>query len=138
MARMTTRSVRMLRRITAMLCALAATAAAQAPQSPTPATVDGPLGVTEVASGFEHPWGLAFLPDGRMLVTERPGQLLLVEKDGKSRRPLSGVPKVRAGGQGGLLGIALSPNFAKDRLVYLTLFRGGRGRRGHRGRARDV
>jgi glucose/arabinose dehydrogenase len=62
-----------------------------------------------------------------MLVTERSGQLLLVEKDGKSRRPVSGVPKVRTGGQGGLLGIALSPNFAKDRLVYLSFSEPGDG-----------
>ncbi|MFO1302499.1 MAG: PQQ-dependent sugar dehydrogenase [Burkholderiales bacterium] len=111
-------------------CALAALAThvfAQAQQSPTPATVDGPLEAFEVASKFDHPWGLAFLPDGRMLVTERSGQLLLVEKDGKSRRPVSGVPKVRTGGQGGLLGIALSPNFAKDRLVYLSFSEPGDG-----------
>jgi glucose/arabinose dehydrogenase len=106
---------------------LALPAFAQAQRSPTPATVDGPLKAVEVASGLDHPWGLAFLPDGRMLVTERSGRLLLVEKDGKSRRPVSGVPRVRSGGQGGLLGIALSPTFAKDRLVYLSFSEPGDG-----------
>ena len=113
--------------VAAVAFALAAHASAQAPRSPTPQTVDGPLAVTEVARGFEHPWGLAFLPDGRMLVTERPGRLVLVEADGKSRRTLAGVPSVRAGGQGGLLGIALSPNFAQDRLVYLSFSEAGDG-----------
>jgi glucose/arabinose dehydrogenase len=110
-----------------VLWAFSIMAAGQALQSPTPPTVDGPLAVVEVANGFDHPWGIAFLPDGRMLVTERSGQLLLVEKDGKSRRPVSGVPRVRTGGQGGLLGIALSPSFAKDRLVYLSFSEAGDG-----------
>ena len=120
-------SGRMRGALAAVALSLAATAYAQAPRSPTPATGDGPLVVTEVARGFEHPWGLAFLPDGRMLVTERPGRLVLVEADGKSRRTLAGVPSVRAGGQGGLLGIALSPNFAQDRLVYLSFAEAGEG-----------
>lgn len=106
---------------------LAMHAFAQAPQSPTPPTVDGPLKVVELASGFDHPWGLAFLPDGRMLVTERSGKLLLVGPDGGSRRPVSGVPRVRTGGQAGLLGIALSPTFAQDRLVYLSFSEPGAG-----------
>ena len=106
---------------------VAAQALAQAPRSLTPPTIEGPLAVTEVARGFAHPWGLAFLPDGRMLVTERPGRLVLLEADGQSRRTLAGVPSVRAGGQGGLLGIALSPNFAQDRLVYLSFSEAGDG-----------
>ena len=113
--------------LAAVALAAALAAHAQAPRSPTPATVDGPLVVTEIARGFEHPWGLAFLPDGRMLVTERPGRLLLLERDGKSRRRLGGVPAVRAGGQGGLLGIALSPTFASDRLVYVSFSEAGDG-----------
>lgn len=111
----------------ALTLVVTAHAFAQAPRSPTPATIDGPLAVTEVARGFEHPWGLAFLPDGRMLVTERPGRLVLLEADGKARRGIAGVPSVRAGGQGGLLGIALSPNFAQDRLVYLSFSEAGEG-----------
>jgi glucose/arabinose dehydrogenase len=107
--------------------ATATAAHAQAPRSPSPPTVDGPLAVTEVASGLEHPWGLAFLPDGSMLVTERSGQLLRIAADGKTRRPVAGVPKVRTGGQGGLLGIALSPTFAQDSLVYLSFAEAGEG-----------
>jgi aldose sugar dehydrogenase len=134
-------SGRMCRAIAVVALTLVTTAHAQAPRSPTPATVDGPLVVTEVARGLEHPWGLAFLPDGRMLVTERPGRLVLLERDGKTRRTLGGVPAVRAGGQGGLLGIALSPTFDRDRLVYLSFSEAGEGGAGTavaRGRLGDA
>ena len=121
-------SGRMRGALAAVALSLAATAYAQAPRSPTPATGDGPLVVTEVARGFEHPWGLAFLPDGRMLVTERPGRL-------RARRTPTASPGARSpacprcarGGQGGLLGIALSPDFAQDRLVYLSFAEAGDG-----------
>ena len=63
--------------------------------------------VETVARGLEHPWGLEFLPDGRMIVTERPGRLRIVTKDGKLSEPLTGVPQVDARGQGGLLDVAL-------------------------------
>jgi glucose/arabinose dehydrogenase len=79
-----------------------------------------PLDVRTVARGLQNPWGLAFLPDGRMLVTERPGRLRLVARDGRLSPPLAGVPEVHAVGQGGLLGIALDPKFAENRLVYLS------------------
>ena len=81
----------------------------------------------DVAQGLDHPWGLAFLPDGRMLVTERPGRLRSVGRSGELSDPLAGVPEVRAGGQGGLLDVALSPSFAQDRLVYLTFSEPGEG-----------
>src|SRR3990170_1978684 len=93
---------------------------AQAQRSPTPAPVNAPVRVETVARGLEHPWGLAFLPDGRMIVTERPGRLRLVSRDGQLSEPLAGVPEVFARGQGGLLDVALSPGFAQDRLVYLS------------------
>jgi aldose sugar dehydrogenase len=80
----------------------------------------GELAVETVASGLEHPWGLAFLPDGRMLVTERPGRLRLVSASGELSRPISGVPSVVARGQGGLLDVALDPNFAQNRTIYLS------------------
>ena len=64
--------------------------------------------------------GLALLPDGRMLVTERSGQLRIVERDGRLSEPLAGVPEVVARGQGGLLDITLSPQFAQDQFVYLS------------------
>ena len=73
----------------------------------------------EVARGLDRPWGLAFLPDGRLLVTERPGRLRIVAAGGGLSAPLAGVPAVYARGQGGLLDVALSPTFAQDRLVYL-------------------
>jgi glucose/arabinose dehydrogenase len=72
------------------------------------------------AKGLEHPWALAFLPDGRILVTERPGRLRIVGRDGSLSRPLSGVPKVHAQGQGGLLDVAIDPKFAENHLVYLS------------------
>lgn len=93
---------------------------AQAPQSPTPAAVKGPVKVVTFASRLERPWGLTFLPDGRMLVTERPGRLRIVGRDGRLSPPLGGVPPVFAQGQGGLLDVALDPNFVKNRLVYLS------------------
>ncbi|MGH2405302.1 MAG: PQQ-dependent sugar dehydrogenase [bacterium] len=99
----------------------------QAPRSPTPAPVNAPVRIETVARGLEHPWGLAFLPDGRMLVTERPGRLRIVERDGRLSDPLAGVPQVFAQGQGGLLDVALSPGFAQDRLVYLSFAEPGEG-----------
>jgi aldose sugar dehydrogenase len=79
-------------------------------------------GVTPVtvARGLENPWGLAFLPDGRMLVTEKPGRLRVVSKDGKVSPPIKGVPAVLAEGQGGLLDVAIDPAFADNRLIYLA------------------
>jgi len=80
----------------------------------------GDLVVETVASGLEHPWGLAFLPDRRMLVTERPGRLRLVSASGEISRPITGVPNVVARGQGGLLDVVLDPNFAQNRTLYLS------------------
>ena len=100
---------------------------AQAPRSPTPASVKGVVDVQTIVKGLEHPWSLAFLPDKRMLVTERPGRLRLVGPDGRVSEPLTGVPQVYASGQGGLLDVALSPAFDKDRLVYLSFAESGEG-----------
>jgi glucose/arabinose dehydrogenase len=86
----------------------------------------GTLEVTPIATGLEHPWALAFLPDRQgMLVTERPGNVRVVTVDGKLSAPLNGVPKVWAKGQGGLLDVALSPDFKQDRMVYLSYAEGG-------------
>src|SRR5690606_35917643 len=74
-----------------------------------------------------HPWGLQFLPDGRMIVTERPGRIRIVAKDGKLSEPLKGVPKVRSGGQAGLLDIALDRNFAQHRTLYFCFTYDGGG-----------
>ena len=75
--------------------------------------------VETVAEGLEHPWGMAFLPDGSMLVTERPGRMRIV-REGKLSEPLANVPEVVARGQGGLLDVALHPKFAENRLIYLS------------------
>ncbi|MBM3218395.1 MAG: PQQ-dependent sugar dehydrogenase [Candidatus Rokubacteria bacterium] len=134
-------------RIFLVICAAAIAAvvpalAQDAPRSPTPKDSRLPARQVDVARGLEHPWGLAFLPDGRMLVTERPGRLRLVSREGELSAPVDGVPKVRAGDQGGLLDVALSPSFAQDRLVYLSFAEPGdggastavaRGRLGERG-----
>jgi aldose sugar dehydrogenase len=110
-----------------VLLSLAATVllagASPAQQSPTRLsfkTERHEVVVERVANGLQNPWGLAFLPDGRMLVTERPGRIRVASTDGKLSEPLSGVPVVEARGQGGLLDIALDPAFAQNRLVYVS------------------
>src|SRR5688572_14796336 len=75
--------------------------------------------VVTVAEGLANPWGLAFLPDGRMLVTERPGRLRVLSADGKQMsEPVSGLPPVDARGQGGLLDVEIDPAFQKNGLIY--------------------
>ncbi len=76
--------------------------------------------VTVVTKGLVHPWSLAFLPDGSMLVTERPGRLRIIRDGILDPKPISGVPAVRTQGNGGLMDIALHPRFAENHLVYLT------------------
>src|SRR3990167_1119551 len=76
--------------------------------------------VETVASGLVNPWALAFLPEGRLLVTERPGRMRIVGRDGKLSEPLEGVPPVAAVGQGGLLDVVLAPDFAQSRTLYFT------------------
>jgi len=77
--------------------------------------------VVTVTEALENPWGLAFLPDGKMLVTERPGRLRVVSADGKQTSPpVTGVPMVDSRGQGGLLDVALDPAFQKNGLVYVS------------------
>ncbi|ARU18016.1 PQQ-dependent sugar dehydrogenase [Croceicoccus marinus] len=109
----------------AILIAAAATSAgAQAPDQPNQvesiATDDTYISVVEVAKGLDTPWGMSFLPDGRMLVTELPGDLVIVSPDGTVSAPLSGVPSVDTKGQGGLMDVALHPDFASNRMVYLS------------------
>ncbi|RAI69413.1 PQQ-dependent sugar dehydrogenase [Pseudomonas fluorescens] len=117
------------KKLLAIVCAgalITATAAVLAAPTQTMKSEAGTLEVTPVVTGLEHPWALAFLPDGKsMLVTERPGNLRLVTADGKLSAPLNGVPTVWAKGQGGLLDVALSPDFKLDRMVYLSYAEGG-------------
>lgn len=88
----------------------------------------GTLTVTPVVEGLNHPWAVAFLPNNQgLLITERPGHLRVLSPEGKLSAPLSGVPQVWAKGQGGLLDVVLSPDFAKDRLVYVSYAEGGEG-----------
>jgi aldose sugar dehydrogenase len=92
---------------------------------------EGPsIHVETIADGLSHPWGLAFLPDGSMLVTERPGTLRHVTAEGKISEPLAGVPEVDARNQGGLLDIALDPDYDQNRLVYLSYAEAGEGGNG--------
>ncbi|MDH1308268.1 PQQ-dependent sugar dehydrogenase [Pseudomonas fulva] len=101
----------------AALSPLLANAAAQQ----TFKSEEGTLTVDTVANGLRTPWALAFLPGGQdMLVTERPGNLRVINAEGKVGPAINGVPKVWAEGQGGLLDVALSPEFAKDRTIYLS------------------
>ncbi len=79
------------------------------------------------AEGFEIPWALEFLPDGRLLVTERQGTIRIVSPDGSVSEPIDGVPPVRARGQGGLMDIVLHPDFANNQLVYLSYSEPGVG-----------
>jgi glucose/arabinose dehydrogenase len=83
--------------------------------------------VETLADGLDHPWGLAFLPDGRLLVTERPGRMRLVDRNGRLSAPLAGVPEVYAQGQGGLLDVAVDPQFAQNRTIYFSFAEPGEG-----------
>ena len=83
--------------------------------------------VVTVAGTFENPWGLAFLPNGKMLVTERPGRLRVVSADGKLSEPVTGLPPVDARGQGGLLDVAIDPGFASNGLIYWSYSEPGDG-----------
>lgn len=90
-------------------------------------TEAGAVGIEEVTGGLVHPWGMAFLPDGRMLVTERPGRLRVVSESGDVSEPVAGTPAVFAEGQGGLLDVALDPDFSENRLVWLSYAEPGEG-----------
>jgi glucose/arabinose dehydrogenase len=76
--------------------------------------------VTVITKGLSHPWAIAFLPDGEMLITERPGRLRILRNSGLDPMPIAGVPRVRTDGNGGLMDVALHPRFSDNRLVYLT------------------
>ncbi|EAQ97339.1 PQQ-dependent sugar dehydrogenase [Congregibacter litoralis] len=89
-----------------------------------PAQAELPFTVTEV-SQFDEPWSVAEMPDGRLLVTETKGNLIIVDTDGKQSRPVSGVPDVNYGGQGGLGDVVLHPDFAENGMVYLSYAEAG-------------
>jgi glucose/arabinose dehydrogenase len=106
-----------------------AQAPAQGPaqRSPRPASTEGVIKVETVAEGLVNPWGLEILPDGRFLVTERPGRLRIVERNGTLSAPIAGLPQIAARGQGGLLDVALDPGFARNRTIYISFSEPGEG-----------
>jgi len=101
------------------------------PPPPQPArVVKTGYKVTEIAKGLDHPWSMAFLPDGSMLVTERVGRLRLISAGALLTAPIGGVPAVHTGSQAGLFDIVLHPNFAQNRIVYLTYAAGTKAANG--------
>lgn len=108
----------------ALICAITLSEAAD----PVIASEEHTFRVVIVTRGLEYPWGLAFLPDGRRLVTERPGRLRLVAADGAlDPQPIEGLPSIAVHGQGGLLDVALHPQFTENGLVYLSYTARGEG-----------
>ena len=105
--------------LTSLLVVTPAPASAQITKAPAAKTKQA-VKVETFAKGLVHPWGLAFLPDGRLLVTERPGRVRIVGKDGTLSAAVQGLPKVYAAGQGGLLDVAVSPDFATSGLVFVS------------------
>ncbi|WP_404299280.1 PQQ-dependent sugar dehydrogenase [Alicycliphilus denitrificans] len=102
-----------------MIAALAGTRVRAQEAAPVPpVAARSQASVQVLASGLNHPWGLAFLPDGRFLVTERPGRLRVVEPGGRLNPPLAGLPRVAAGGQGGLLDVITDADFARNRRIF--------------------
>jgi glucose/arabinose dehydrogenase len=105
-----------MKRITLLALALLAGAAAAADLKPV-----------TLARGLVHPWGLAFLPDGRMLVTEKPGRMRIVSPDGRLGEPLPGLPRIDARGQCGLLDVVTDPGFAQNQRIWFTYVEPGEG-----------
>jgi glucose/arabinose dehydrogenase len=108
-----------------LACTLVTSALAQDEPSPhpkavQPAAASVPLRVTTFAANLEHPWGFTFLPNGRMLVSERPGRLRLITQNGQVSPPLQGVPSVFSQDRAGLFDVARDPDFASNWLVYLS------------------
>src|SRR5256885_4508186 len=99
------------------IAALAMMVASPASAQTFPSTA-GSVNIETIARGLDHPWGLAFLPDGKMLVTEHPGRLRIVTRDGKLSGPVTGVPPVRASGQGGLHDVVLDRDFQSNKTIY--------------------
>lgn len=102
-------------------------APAFAEQTRAPQMADTPISVEVFADGLDSPWGIAALGNGQFLVTEKPGDLRVINADGSLTRPLQGLPDVAAQGQGGLLDVAVSANFAQDRIIFWTYSKSVRG-----------
>lgn len=107
--------------------ALGALILAPAVEAATFKTEKGDISADIVADGLARPWAIDFLPDKRMIVTERGGRMRIVSPDGKKSAAIKGVPGVDVGGQGGLLDVAVHPDFAQNRLIYWSFSEAGKG-----------
>jgi aldose sugar dehydrogenase len=122
--------------VAAAMCTAAMADVAREPMRPTPPppqpakVVKTGYKVTEIAKGLDHPWSMAFLPDGSMLVTERVGRLRLIKGGSLLAQAIAGVPAVHTGSQAGLFDIVLHPNFAQNNIVYLTYAAGTKAANG--------
>lgn len=97
------------------------------PHAETVSTQHYELNLVTLAGGLDHPWGMAFLPGGDIIVTEREGQIRIVSQTGTVSKPLNGVPQSHASGQGGMLDIVLDPDFAGSNRVYISYSEPGSG-----------
>ncbi len=109
----------------ALAVALSACSTGPATAQDTVDSQDQRFRVETVATGVAHPWGMAFLPNGDILVTERPGRMRLIRNGQLQQQPVAGTPEVWANGQGGLLDVALHPQFAQNLMVYITYSKSG-------------
>ena len=115
--------------MTLALCACAQPTPSDAatPMPPTQATASGEMRIETIASGLEHPWAVALLPEGGYLVSERPGRLRRIATDGSLSAPIAGVPAVFAQGQGGLLDVVPDPQYASNKRIWLSFAEPGDG-----------
>ncbi|MFZ9347264.1 MAG: PQQ-dependent sugar dehydrogenase, partial [Arenimonas sp.] len=110
------------------LAALALTGMATAQKVQLLKSADYTLQVTELNAGLKSPWGMAFLPDGRLLVTQKSGSIAVLSRDGRRiEQTITGLPRVASQGQGGLLDVALDPDFARTPWVYWSYAEPGEG-----------
>jgi glucose/arabinose dehydrogenase len=129
------RAMRISAGLAAVLVMVGQTAAAQGSRASTALpslpqvyeTADLKIRVAKVADGLANPWSLAWLPNGDLLITERPGRLRVVRNGALDPEPIAGVPEVRVTALGGLLDVLLHPNFAQNQVLYLTYTKGGEG-----------
>ena len=108
-------------------CAQPTPSDAATPMPPTQATTSGEMRIEPIASGLEHPWAVALLPEGGYLVSERPGRLRRIATDGSLSAPIAGVPAVFAQGQGGLLDVVPDPQYASNKRIWLSFAEPGDG-----------
>ena len=108
-------------------CAQPTPSDAATPTPPTQATASGEMRIETIASGLEHPWAVALLPEGGYLVSERPGRLRRIATDGSLSAPIAGVPAVFAQGQGGLLDVVPDPQYASNKRIWLSFAEPGDG-----------